>query len=111
MSTAFKSAAHVPGFSMSYGDFCAAVLAAVEWELHPTKTSRHTAPAKTPGQIAYEADLERQPNYDWGGKPRPTWETLGDGYTPSARDAMRASWEKTPAEHHAERVANQNRGR
>ena len=95
MSTAFKSAAHVPGFSMSYGDFCAAVLAAVEWELHPTKTSRHTAPAKTPGQIAYEEDCRRCPRHD-DGSARPTWEGLSAVYVETTAQAIRGTWERNP---------------
>lgn len=44
---------------------------------------------KTPGQIAYEADLLIQPTY-CGGKPRPSWKTLGD--------SPRESWERMAAQ-------------
>ena len=87
MATAYNALRAMPG-SMAYGPFCDAVLAQVEKDLQ-------SKPVKTPGQLAYEADLERQPTYD-DGKPRPTWERLGKNHSPSARDAMRAGWEKTP---------------
>lgn len=42
---------------------------------------------KTAGQAAYEADLRWRPNYD-GGKPRKTWDQLGD--------LARSTWERNP---------------
>jgi len=42
---------------------------------------------KTPGQIAYEADCEIEPNYA-DGAPRKTWDQIGD--------LARLSWELTP---------------
>lgn len=42
---------------------------------------------KTPGQIAYEADCEIEPNYPDGGKRR-AWDQLSD--------LARSSWERQP---------------
>ena len=44
--------------------------------------------AKTPGQLAYEAELKAKPNYDTTGRPRPAWGEL---------DALTQwTWERNP---------------
>lgn len=43
--------------------------------------------AKTPGQIAYEEDVRRRPNYPDGG-PRPPWSRLDE--------LTQWSWERNP---------------
>lgn len=55
-----------------------------------------TAPEKSPGQLAYEADLLICPAYA-DGLPRRTWEQIGD--------AAREAWEEhpTPRTHTAKR--------
>lgn len=45
------------------------------------------ASIKSPGQIAYEQDVERQPNYHTG-EPRRSWAALGE--------VERWSWERNP---------------
>lgn len=53
---------------------------------------------KTPGQLAYERDLKKIPNYPpdcgaaFAGKPRPTWEEL--------KEYARWSWERNPTDRH-----------
>ncbi len=42
---------------------------------------------KSPGQIAYEADITRHPSYH-DGTPRRTWENLSE--------VIQSSWEKNP---------------
>ena len=42
---------------------------------------------RTPGQIAYEAELLVRPNYD-DGRPRRSWDQLPDD--------IKRSWEKNP---------------
>lgn len=42
---------------------------------------------KTPGEIAYEADLKNQPTY-YDGTPRKKWEELGK--------LEQGSWERNP---------------
>lgn len=42
----------------------------------------------TPGEIAYREDVRRQPVYPFNGRPRATWDELGDD--------IRANWEKNP---------------
>ena len=42
----------------------------------------------TPGEIAYREDVRRQPVYPFNGRPRATWDELGDD--------IRANWEKYP---------------
>lgn len=42
---------------------------------------------KTPGQIAYEEDVRRQPTYH-DGSPRRPWDQLGD--------AVQWDWERNP---------------
>jgi len=51
--------------------------------------------AKSPGQIAYEADLARHPLYD-DGSPRPSWDALARIFP----EAL-ATWERnsTPREY------------
>ena len=46
----------------------------------------HTS-RRSPGQIAYEADVRRHPTYH-DGKPRKAWEDLAE--------IVRWSWEKNP---------------
>lgn len=43
---------------------------------------------KTPGQIAYEADVEARPLYPSSGNPRKRWNQLSD--------LVKSSWEKEP---------------
>jgi hypothetical protein len=42
---------------------------------------------KTPGQLAYEADVRAKPFYD-DGKTRPSWDRLGE--------VAKLSWEQNP---------------
>lgn len=48
---------------------------------------------KTPGQLAYEEDVRRHPNYD-DGSPRHGWEELP--YSASTVEAIHWSWERNP---------------
>lgn len=49
--------------------------------------SSETSQAKSPGQIAYEADVAVKPNYHDGSKRRP-WRTLDE--------STQHSWERCP---------------
>ena len=53
------------------------------------------APAKTPGQIAYEEDYRRCPRHD-DGSARPTWEGLSTVYVETTAQAIRGTWERNP---------------
>jgi len=88
MATAYNALRAMPG-SMAYGPFCDAVLAQVEKDL---------APAKTPGQLAYEEDVRRKPTYGHttDDTTRPTWHQLTDIYGQQTADVMRDSWERQP---------------
>lgn len=44
--------------------------------------------AKTPGELAYERDVQETPNYR-NGQPRASWEDIGD--------IARQSWELNPS--------------
>lgn len=44
--------------------------------------------AKSPGQLAYEEDVRRQPTQPWDGKPRQTWDEISD--------EARGTWERNP---------------
>lgn len=46
-----------------------------------------SADAKTPGQLAYESELQARPTYA-DGSARPAWAQLGD--------IVRQSWERNP---------------
>jgi len=52
------------------------------------------ATVKTPGQLAYERDLEHEPNYNFANHgtdaPRPAWHELSE--------VARWSWEKNPTD-------------
>jgi hypothetical protein len=63
----------------------------VQWTYH---TDGSIAKVKTPGQLAYERDLEHQPTYNCADHgtdaPRPTWSEL--------REIARWSWERNPTD-------------
>ena len=52
-------------------------------------TERKDAVTKTPGQLAYERDLQHTPLYH-DGTPRPTWEQL--------RPVAQWTWERNPTD-------------
>lgn len=43
---------------------------------------------KSPGQLAYEEDLRRQPAYPQSAEPRPSWELLAE--------YAQWTWDRTP---------------